>query len=452
MSDASLSRSLARFVTGLQYDDLGSGQKTTIGQYFLDWLGCAVGGSSTEPARLVMDTVREMGGVPEATCVADGSRTCCANAALVNGVASHVLEMDDVHREALIHMTVPVAPAALAVAERRHASGRGLLTALAAGVEVFIRVALGVGPSHYNYWHTTATCGVFGAAAAAAKLLGLDEQQTIWALGTAGTQAGGLWEFLSEGVMSKVLHPGRAASNGVLSALLAQRGFTGVSTILEGEQGFFRATSTDFDIAKVTDGLGEVFHFEGGSIKYHASCGHTHAAVDAALAATSGRRLGPDQVERVDVDINAVSLGILEGVCPDTPYLGKFCLEFCVASALARGPLGLDAFTEQTVADPDLRALAGKVFAVEAPDLTAQYPACWPGRVRVTLKGGEVLEGAVECPKGDPGNPLSEDELLGKFMDLAGRSVPEARASTLAARALGLAELEDVNDLLTSTR
>lgn len=254
----------------------------------------------------------------------------CLLAALVNGASSHVVEMDDLHRESIFHPAAPIMPAVFALAEREGSTGRDIILAISAGYEAGIRIAVAIGPSHYHFWHTTATCGTFGAAAGAAKILGLDEEHFVWALGSAGTQAAGLWEFLGESAMSKQLHPGKAAMNGLLASLLAQKGFTGASKILEGEKGLFRATSQDFSEEKCVAGLGKEFFSDRNSIKYYASCGHTHSAVDAVLKATGGRPMMVEEIERVDVSVYQASLDLLGDVMPTTPYLGKFNLPFCV--------------------------------------------------------------------------------------------------------------------------
>src|SRR5690606_29784581 len=221
----------------------------------------------------------EMGGAEQAHLVT-GGQSSVLNAALVNGAASHVVELDDIHKGSIIHAATVVIPAALAVAEWKGLSGKELIAAVVAGYEVCYRIGEAVSPSHYYYWHNTATCGTFGAAIAAAKLLGLTTEQTIAALGNAGTQAAGLWEFIEDGAMTKQLHTGKAAMNGLLAALLAQKGFTGPQKILEGNRGFFKAMSEEYDASRVTEGLGNEFKIMENSFKIHASCRHTHHAVD----------------------------------------------------------------------------------------------------------------------------------------------------------------------------
>ncbi|NMA13771.1 MAG: MmgE/PrpD family protein, partial [Clostridia bacterium] len=250
---------LASFIANLSYDSLPKDVVDAAKAAYLDWLGSALAGSDKKPTTILTKVVKEMGGHPEATLIGDGSQTTAAHAALLNGASSHVVELDDVHKASVLHAGAVVIPAALAVCEKKGKSGKSLIAAIVAGYEVGIRVGEAVTPSHYRKWHTTGTCGTFGAAAAAAKALDLNEEQCLSTLGSAGTQAAGLWEFIEDGAMSKHLHPGKAAFNGVLSALLAGNGYTAATRIIEGKRGFCAATAPEYDLNKITDGLGEDF-------------------------------------------------------------------------------------------------------------------------------------------------------------------------------------------------
>lgn len=445
----SLTETLADFALGLAPEDLGQAGMQRMQTFFLDWLGCVLAGADAPAVVMIRDLARSLGDAPEADSLPDRSKVSCLHAALINGAASHVVEMDDLHREAIIHCAAPTMPAILAAAQRTHASGRQMLTAMVAAYEVFIRIALAAGPSHYRYWHTTATCGVFGAAAGAGRLLGLDRRQMIWALGTAGTTAAGLWEFLSDSAMSKLLHPGKAAMDGLLAALLAQLGFTGAVRILEGPKGFLAAMSAESDPERVTRGLGREFLWERSSLKNHASCGHTHAAIDALLAATAGRVLAPESVVRVEARVCSAALDLLGKVQPTTPYLAKFCLPYCLASALLRGRVGLAEFAPERLGDPDLARLMERVTLVADPELSAAYPRTWGARVAVTTTDGRTLIGAVDHPKGDPENPLTQDEVIAKFADLTGDRLPAPTARLLTDRCLDLEHCSDMAGFFT---
>lgn len=448
MSEEILSNRLAEYFCGVTFDDLNKDHVGKMKVFLLDWLGSAYAGRDLPPIRMMRKVALNLGGTPEATSIPDGVKTNCLLAALVNGASSHIVEMDDLHRESILHPAAAILPAVLAAGERERISGKDLIVAISAGYEVGIRVALAVGPSHYRFWHTTSTCGTFGAAAGAAKVMHLSEDQFAWAIGSAGTQAAGLWEFLGESAMSKQLHPGKAAMNGLLAVMLAKEDFTGARRILEGEKGFFHATSQDFNENKCIADLGKVFHSERNSLKYHASCGHTHSAIDAVLLATSGKTLGPSEVETVDLRIYQAAIDLLGNIDPKTPYLAKFNLPFCVATALRYGQVQSGDFTPARLEEKDLKELMKKVKVAGDPDLTATYPRKWPARVTIALKDGRRLDGANDYPKGDPENPLSEREVIAKFKGLTEGALSDSQADAIIDRVMGLESIGDVNELL----
>jgi 2-methylcitrate dehydratase PrpD len=445
MATASLSRRLAEYACRLSFSDLSSEHVKKMKLFFLDWLGSAYAGQKERPVTMMLQVVQEMGGNSESTIIPDGSKTSCLLAALINGASSHVVEMDDLHRGSILHPAAAIIPALLALAERERSAGADLILAVSVGYEVGIRIALAVGPSHYRFWHTTATCGTFGAAAGSAKILDLNKDQFVWALGSAGTQAAGLWEFLVEGAMSKQLHPGKAAMNGLLAALLAQKGFSGASGILEGQKGFFRATSKDFDEDKCLKGLGHVFLGEQNSLKFYASCGHTHSAIEAALQAVRHRPLMAETIEKVNVFVYQAALDLLGGVQPTSPYAAKFNLPFCVATALRYGHVNTGDFSSARLKDRDILQLVDRIHMVSDPALSGSYPEKWPARVEIFMRDGRRLDGAVDYPKGDPENPLVEQEVIEKFRGLTADLVPPSVADRLIERTLNLEQEDDVS-------
>jgi 2-methylcitrate dehydratase PrpD len=444
-----ISQQLAEFVADLAYEKLPADAIAMAQLCLLDWLGSAIGGGDARPVRIIVDVVKDLGGRPEATVIADGSKSSCHLAALANAAASHVLEMDDLHKPSVLHPAAPVIPAALAMAERDALPGSAMLTAIVAGYEVAIRAGEALGPSHYTFWHTTATCGVFGAAAAAGKLLHLTPEQLTWALGNAGTQSAGLWEFLVEGAMSKQLHPAKGAADGLLAALLAQRGFTGATQIFEGEKGLARATSAAPDLARLADGLGTApLRILENSFKAHAACYHIHSSIDAALALKARLPLNPTDITKVTVRLYGAALDLLEKVEPISPYAAKFSIPYCVATALLRGRVSLSDFEEAAMQDPAIRQLMSAVVLKRDPDLDRVYPDKWPAVVTLETRGGGRHEARVDVPKGDPENPMSHAELIAKFHTLAGRLLAEGSRSLLVERCLNLHKVENVRQLL----
>ncbi len=420
--------------------------RQTARRYLLDWLGSSLAGGEMRPPSLIREVVTALGGHAQATVLASGRRTSAPLAALANAAASHVLEMDDLDPGSIYHPAAPTVPAALAVGEQLNVDGDALLDAIAIGYEVGIRVGEALGPSHYEHWHTTGTAGTFGAAAAAARLHGLSPEETVHALGSAGTTTAGLWEFLSDGAMSKQLHPAKAAHDGILSVLLAQQGFTAATRILEGEKGVLAAMSDEPHPERLTAGLaalaapsegggssegGEpaVWRIDGVAFKVHAACRHTHSAVDAALQLRTEHELEVAQIERVDVRIYEQALGLLDGVEPTTPYAAKFSLPFCVATALQFGDLGPGRFSESTIREQTTLDLVERVSFETDPELDACYPESWPSVVTVTLTDGSSVSARVDHPAGDVEAGVEDGELAAKFARMTGPQFgDEARA------------------------
>jgi len=428
MTGESLTRRLAEVLAAVTYDDLPADVVADTRRSVLDWLGSVMAGSVEPPARMAQRVVAGLGTSGEATVFGAG-RASAAGAALANGVASHILELDDVHKGSTLHPGAPIIPAALAVAEREHAGGRAFLLAVAAGYEAALRIGEAVNPSHYRFWHPTGTAATFGAAVAAGSLLKLNAAQMLDALGSAGTQAAGLWEFNADGAMSKHLHPGKAAFNGILAADLARMGFTGASRILEGERGFFRATSKSYDATRITDGLSARWKISENCYKMHSCCGHTHTAIDVAL-----KLRGPGAIAGIHIETYGPGFAIVKEMNPRSPYQAKFSIAYCVAAALAEGRVSLAQFSTERfgpagVRDGAIADLLRRARVAVEDDLTAKYPAAWPARLTVRLEDGRVLRGASDFPRGNPENPVSTEELEDKFLSLVA-----SRFSTATAR------------------
>ncbi len=449
---------LARHVAAARYADLAADVVAHTERAVLDWLGSVLAGSLEAPARMAREVVCGLGASHEAS-VFPASSASAAGAALANGVASHILELDDVHKGSTLHAAAPVIPAALAVAEREHAAGEDFLCAVAVGYDAALRVGEAVNPSHYRYWHPTGTAATFGAAAAAASLLALDAPQARDALGSAGTQASGLWEFNADGTMSKHLHPGKAAMNGVLAADLARAGFTGAGRILEGARGFFAATSTDADPSRITDALGSHWKVTENCYKLHACCGHTHSAIDVALderAARGWQGAGAALEVLAEVVVETYGPGheIVKERQPRTAYQAKFSLAYVVAAALLEGQVGLEQFDDTRFGGDGVRtapiaALLQRVRVAVADDITARYPAEWGTRVTFVYTDGTRVVRASAWPRGNPENPVSTDLLAAKARALV---TPRFGAEVAEAALRWVDGLRDASDMATHTR
>lgn len=439
-----VTRDLAAFVARTDFNDLPEGVRGHAKLCVLDWLGCALAGSLQSPAKIIRDLMAENGGRKESTVIGTQVKTSCANAALANGIMGHTLEFDDLHANSIIHPAAPVLPASLALAERNGISGEDFITSVVLGYEVEIRIALAMNPSHYQYWHPTGTCGTFGAAVAAGKILDLDELRIRHALGIAGTEAAGLIDVF--GTMSKPLNAGRAAQSGVIAALLAEKGFTSSDRILESEKGYCRATSFEPKLNNMTGDLGKRFEIMNDSFKRHASCGHTHPAVDASLELVEKHHVKPDEVKHIVVETYPIALETVgRNYEPKTSERAKFSLPYCVAVAVIRGKVGLAEFSSARLRDPKVLKLSRKIEVKIGREFSASK--LWWAKVTIRTGDGTELSNSVDLPKGYPANPLSRLELEKKFRDLAAPVLTTREADRLISTVGNLELLKNMKSL-----
>lgn len=384
----------------------------------IDWFSALYPGTRLSPAvNLVRAHARELG-VGRSSLPGFRTTAFPATAAWINGSASHSVEFDDIFRDAVYHPGCPVIAAALAVAEDRDAGGAHFLRAVTLGYEISTRIGVAVQPSHYRYFHTTGTVGVFGAAAAAAALLKPGEAGVMQhALATAGTFASGLQQAFRSDAMTKPLHAGHAAAVGVMSAMAAAQGVTGAADILEGEAGFGAAMSQGGNWAAAVDGLGERYNITRMTQKNHGCCGHAFAAIDATLVLRD-RGVRPEEVEAVDVASYKAALDVAGIREPRSAAEAKFSIPYVVAHALVHGSVRLDAFGEPRLADEQLRALMRRVSVREDPALTRTFPGQRAAHVAITTRDGRRHEHFAPYRKGDPEAPLADADIDAKFAEL----------------------------------
>lgn len=445
------SAALAEFTASLRFEDIPAPVVRRTEDLLADWLGSAVAGHG---ARAVMSIARyaQAMGPQTGACEFIATRTHSSPmfAAMVNAAASHVAEQDDVHNGSVFHPAAVVFPAALAAAQAQGADGRTLLTAAVAGYEAGIRIGEFLGRSHYRIFHTTGTAGTVAAAVAAARVLGLDAAQTLEAIGSAGTQAAGLWEFLRDAADSKQLHTAHAASAGLTAAWLARDGFTGAKQILEGRQGMAAGMSSDADPARLVDRLGTRWATAETSFKFHASCRHTHPAADALLQVVTTHGLAPADIAQVTTHVHQGAIDVLGAVTdPSTVHQSKFSMGTVLALIARFQRAGLQEFEQHFRAAETARLRDLVTMELDA-EVDAAYPQRWIGKVTVRTADGRVLHGRVDEPKGDPGNTLSREEITAKALRLAeysqGASADEMRAAI--ARVWSIADSPRVGDLL----
>ncbi len=409
---------------------------------FLDLTGVALGGANQPLGKILVKTAREFGGKPQATILGYGVKTDVLHAALVNGALAHTLDFDDTHTGSHGHPSAPLIPAALAVAEWKGLSGKAAIEAFVVGFEVETRIGMGLGIRHYERgFHSTSTYGRFGAAAAAGRLLGLSLEEMKTALGLAGTQAAGV--RLVFGTMTKPFHPGKCAHDGVLSAILAQRGFTCAPDIIEGKKGFLDALGDESSLAPMVAGLNKRYEVMRNTFKPYASCLLTHPTIDATIALRNRHNLRPEEIEEISCDVAKFCLDSAGQTDPQTGLAGKFSTYFCAALALAEGAASEDLFTDRRVQDPRMVALRKKVRARIIP----RYKST-EAKVTITTKKGKRYSEFVDIPKGDPRNPPADKELEAKFRSLAGPVLSEPKINRLVETIWNLEKIKNIRQLI----
>lgn len=424
MTTQHLSRELASFAANLKAADIPNDVMNRAEDLLVDWFGSAIAGKGSRPVELITQFAQNMGGFDAAHAgpseiLVSRKTSSPFLAAMANAAASHVAEQDDVHNGSVFHPATVVFPPALACAQALGSSGEELLVAAVAGYEVGIRVGEFLGRSHYKVFHTTGTAGTLAAAAAVGRLLKLSPEQMLNAFGSAGTQSAGLWEFLRDAADSKQLHTAHAASTGLMSAYIAQAGFTGAQHILEGKQGLAAGMSSDSDPSKLVDRLGSRWALAETSFKYYASCRHTHPAADALLQVMLASKLAPSDIAKVETLVHQGAIDVLGPVTdPATVHQSKFSMGTVLALVAHYQFAGLQEF-DKHFHDDEICAFRERVTMTLDPEVDGAYPQRWIGKVKVHLKNGQVLDGRVDEPKGDPGNTLSRAEITDKAMRLA---------------------------------
>ncbi|HEX3244607.1 MAG TPA: MmgE/PrpD family protein [Chloroflexota bacterium] len=437
----SVTQRLAEWASQLTYDQIPAEVRREARRCLLDYLGVTLGAADEDAPRIARQTAELLGGNAQATILGTTQKTSLVQAALVNGIASHVLDFDDTHIITVLHPTGPAMSGALPVAEWQHASGRDLITAFIAGFEVEARIALSICPEHYDRgWHVTGSVGMFGAAAAAGRLMGLDAHQMNMALGIAASQPTGLREQF--GTMTKSLHSGKTASNGVQSAIMASLGYTASEKALEALRGFCNVVSDKQDYAPIVEKLGESWEVFGNGIKPY-SCGVViHPSVDAVREMRNKHRLTADKVQSIHARVHPLVLELTSKRNLKVGLEGKFSVFYAMAVALVEGTARQRQFSDDLVVRPDLVELYGKIDAT-ADDAIRQEES----EVTATLTDGSQLVVHVPWATGTPQNPISDEDLEAKFRDLVGPYISESAADQTISIVKALDDLNDVGTI-----
>ena len=408
----------------------------------LNFVGCALGGAPDEAMDIAIRALGPFSGKPTASILGRAEKLDPLHASLMNGISSHVYDYDDTTPKNYMHPTSPVASALFSYASVNPVSGRDFMHAFILAFEAEMRIGNAVYPSHYDVgWHITGTAGVFGAAAAIGKLIGLTEQQMIWALGLAATQAAGIREMF--GSMAKSFHPGRSAQNGYVSALLAKEGFTAGIHGIEGPRGFAAVQAAKYDLSKIRNGLGVDFELRANTYKPF-PCGIVnHPTIDGAIQIHDTHHPAPDQIKAVRLKVAPLVLDLCNQTNITKGLQGKFSVYHGAAIGLVRGKAGIQEYTDATVNDPPVKRVRELATAVGDASLTEDQAS-----IEVELANGTKFEKFVEQSLGNVHRPLSDAQLEAKFRDQAVLSIPKDRVEKVIDLCWRIDELGDVNLLV----
>lgn len=443
-------RKLAKFISNLKWEELPESVVKAAKLCVLDLIGVSIGAREDKLVNSIADSYKSRTKAEDCSLWGMGEKFPLSTAAMLNAMLAHTLELDDVHTESKSHIGASVIPAAWSTAEYLGRTGKEFLLAVICGYETAARIGMALGASsHRNKgWHATATCGVFGSAAACAKLLKLDEEQTISALGMAGTQASGLWAFLGDGANCKVLHVGRAASNGLEAAFLAKAGMTGPEHILDAKDGgLLAAMSDEYDVSKVSQELGEKYEILSLDNKPYPCCRSSHCAIDSALRIRKENNIRYEDIEKIEVGTYlvgykqcAVSEGCLN---PKTSLDAKFSTPYAVAVAFLYGKVTMKEFEQNIINDTKVQDLLHRVVVKEEERFTKVYPKHWGCEMTVHCKDGKVVKVTTKDPSGSVHNPLTIDNVIEKASSIIEEHYPEKKEKILE----GILQLEKANEM-----
>ncbi len=436
-----VTRIIARYAATAPVEQIPAPVRREAARTLLNWAGAAVGGSRQGAPSHAVAALLPFSGPPQSTLFGRKERFDPLHAALINGISSHVLDFDDTHLKTIIHPAGPVASALTAWAEVHPVSGAEFMNALVIGCELECRIGNSVFPEHYaKGWHITGTTGVFGAAAAIGRLLKLDEQRMTWAIGIAASQPVGL--KVQFGSDTKSFHPGRAAQNGMVSALLAQQDFTASDVAMEGFDGWGQAMSTRHDWSQITENLGTHYEIALNTYKPFACGIVSHPAIDAAIQLRDADAIKPGDIRSIALKVHPLVLNLMGKTDPRSGLEGKFSITHAVAVAMVTGKAGEKAFTDAAVADPTVVEVRKTITAVIDPAIKSDQVD-----MTVTLNDGKVLHKFIQHAVGSQDNPMTDAQLDGKVTDLCDGVLSTSQTKHLIALCRGAWDLKDAGDI-----
>lgn len=447
-----ITQNLAKYCHGLKFRQLPEEVIDRVKYFFLDFIGVACRGSKEDSSQSMFRFVRETGsGNRGGVIIGTKERAPFVYAALANGTSSHAIEMDDVNNEASLHPGVVVFPAAFGTSEMFGSDGKSFIEAVVLGYEVIIRLGKALGPenTYRRGFHPTAICGTFGSSVTASKLMGLNEEEMVSAMGIAGSQAAGSMEYLAQGAWTKRFHAGWAAHSGMIAAQLARRGFQGPTSIIEGRDGFLHAYSNGADASKVLEGIGSGFEILRTSVKPHACCRYMQPPIDGVLKIVRENDLRPDQIGKVRLGILRAGAPLIAEPIenkyrPQSIVEAQFSMPFGAAVAVLYRKAGLGEFHLSKINSEKVKRMMRQVECMVDPDLDQTFPKQWCATAEIFTKDGKRYFTKIEYPKGDPENPLSWEELIKKFHDLSGRFMTKERRLKIVDQVKNLEKIQNI--------
>lgn len=441
-------KQLAEFAVNLKCESLPEQVITKAKSCLIDNFAAILAASNERSIKILKDTLLNLNHKQNSRLLPGQELVSTIIAGTIHAAMAQATEIDDFYKPALLHIGSTCIPPALALAMEKGISGKKLIAALVAAYEVGTRIGASVNPGHHQIWHTTGTVGTFAACVSVGKVLELNLEQMIYALGTAGTQASGLNQYMIDGgEMSKPLHSGKAAYNGYIAAELAGRGFTGATKIIEGPKGFARATSKDFNPAKLKIGEGQ-FNIMDITQRLYPVNGHILSAVQAIISLISEHpEIESKQVKEINVAFYNEAVNFLEPVKATTPFLARFCLPYCLATAVINRKLDNSLFTEDALKDSSVRHLMSKIRMYEDKKLTAQFPAIWSSRITIKINTNHQYTKEIKIAKGDPENSISLQEIIAKAEKIACLVLEKELVGRILSRYAILEKIEDLSEL-----
>ncbi|QHE84689.1 MmgE/PrpD family protein [Hydrogenophaga sp. BPS33] len=443
---------LANYAAGLRYEDIPEQVRERAKEVFLDTIGVALNGASSEWAGIARSARTVRAGSGESSVIGTRLKVSPTNAALLNGVAAHAFDFDDVHNESITHPAGVLVPAILAAAEDSGASGKSAIVALTAGFDVLTRVGMALEPLNHRKrgFHPTGTCGPFGAAIASGLVLGLSEKQLVWSLGVAGSCASGLMEYWQDGAMTKRLQAGLGACHGVLAASLSEAGFTGPASVFEGQSGVLGAYTDGAKPERLTANLGTIFEIENTQIKLFACRSGLHTALAIILQMIREHGFGPQEIEEITVGHMRQERMSEKAFRPNTTLDGQLSLPYSIAVACFDKAAGPSQYTPEKLHNPEILDLVQRVkpvFKQEFFDFYKRDEKALPSSVEVVLKDGRRFYERQDFPPDGPNNRRTRQEIVDKFRGLADPVISPQRAAELATAVLSLENVADLREL-----